>query len=78
MKTIDLMTEANQQKVITLNRVAQASHIQILNKNNPLINEGLLKVVEPKNKAQAYFLNADQVIVQLSKAGTEFLFKALV
>ena len=71
------MTKENQDKVIALNAIAQASYIQIVKKNNPLLNEGYLMAVEPANKAQAYFVGKDQTIVKVSKKGVALLTSLL-
>ena len=50
---------------------------QIVNKNHPLLLEGFLKIVQPKNDTQAYFLKDGMAIVTLSKKGKAFLDMAM-
>jgi hypothetical protein len=78
MKLINLMTKENQEIVITLNKMAQASNSQVVDKSNHLITKGLLKMVEPKNAIQAKFLNENQSFVELTSKGKMLVLNALV
>jgi len=69
---LDLLTDANKDKALFLNRLSKASCINIINKNHPLILSGYLIIIKPKDIVEQK-MSENMAIVELSKKGEAFL-----
>lgn len=75
--TLFFLRDEHKEKALQLNAIQRTKLTQIVNKNNPLLLEGFLQVVESKNKTQTAFIDQNMTAVSLSKKGKAFLDMAM-